>query len=382
MKLKQILPVVIVLAVFSAIGIYVGATANVFPIQASAEAASVDQLFNIMLAFAVVIFLVVEVGIIYTIVRFRRHKGDETDGKPIHGNTQLEIIWTAIPAVIVVFLSVLSYRVFAENEKLFGGTENAFQVDAIAAQYQWSFAYYLPSNADPALTPEQRERIRSYMTSPLLMLPKDRLIQVNIQARDVMHAFYIPEFRIKQDAIPGAPGNPRITNAFFTPTMVGEWAVKCAELCGGGHGTMSLINRVRVVEQPEFDKWQAELYAKAVETLNNPRSPENGKRLVAEKYPCSGCHILSDGWPSQNKIGPSLNGIATRAAGYAAANEGVLGNPKDAAAYIRTAIVNPNYFVVTGYGANVMPQNYGDRSAMPEDDLEAIIAYLLTQKAS
>lgn len=374
MRLNRLIPVIIVLAVFLAIGIVAGLTANWFPDQASAEAVSVDSLFNFMLAIAVFIFLIVEVGIVYTIIRFRARKGDDSDGRNYHGNTALEITWTAIPAVIVFVLAILSFQVFAD---LRTPGENAVVIGAHGQQFQWSFQYPLPPRGETELVgdPEKRDKVLSYMVDTALYVPLNRPVTMDITAADVMHAFYVPEFRVKQDAIPG-----RVTNTYFTPTKLGVYSVECAELCGSGHGNMSLISKVHIVEQADFDAYIEGLYDKAIAIVNDPRNAEVGKVLLASgRYPCSGCHILTDAYPLQNKIGPSLNGIATRAAEHAANGEGVLGG-NDAAAYIRTSIINPNFYVVAGYPAGVMPQNFGDRSIMPEDDLEAIVNYLLTQQ--
>lgn len=372
MNTNRLIPVIVVLAIFTAIGIGVGLTAQWFPVQASVEARSVDSLFNFMLAIATVIFLIVEGGIIYVIWRYRARKGDNSDGRNYHGNTALEITWTAIPAVIVFVLAVFSFQVFAD---LRTPGVNALDIGAVGQQFQWSFKYQLPANADPNLTEEQRQKLTSYMVSSELYVPVDRAITMHIEAVDVMHAFFIPEFRVKQDAIPG-----RVEKAYFTPTMKGEFWVFCAELCGTGHAAMSQINKIHIVEQDEFDNYVNTLYERGLQIINDPRNPEVGKQLMASgRYPCKGCHILSDAYPEANRIGPSLNGIATRAEGHAAADEGTIGG-NDAAAYIRTSILNPNAYLVAGYQAGIMPQNYNDRSIMPEDDLEAIVNYLLTQK--
>src|SRR5438094_561517 len=109
-KSNRIVTVIIIGVVVVAIGVIVGLTARWMPTQASAEAKSVDSLFNFMLAIATVVFLIVEGGIIYSIIRFRHRAGDDSDGPPDHGNTALEVTWTAIPAVIVFVLTIYSYK--------------------------------------------------------------------------------------------------------------------------------------------------------------------------------------------------------------------------------------------------------------------------------
>ncbi|HRE49353.1 MAG TPA: cytochrome c oxidase subunit II [Aggregatilineales bacterium] len=371
MKTSRVIPFLMVGAVFVVIGVLVGLTVRVFPVQASAESVSVDALFNFMLAIAVVVFLIVEGGIIYSILRFRRRAGDETDGIPLHGNTALEITWTTIPAIIVFVLSIVSYQVFAATR---APSDDMLTVRVQGQQFQWTFFYDMPPDSDPAVTPELRERIAQYMVSADLYLPVGRRIQAALSSRDVIHAFYVPEFRIKEDAVPG-----RTTNVYFTPIKPLESWVLCAELCGVGHAAMSQINRIFVVEESSYEKFVADLYAQAKETANNPRAPEVGKQLVAQKYPCGTCHVIGE-LGLKGAVGPSLNGVATRAEGHAAASEGLFGGT-DAAAYLRGSLVKPNAYVVSGYDAGLMPQNYGDPTIMSEDDLEAIINYLLTLKA-
>lgn len=387
---RNVTPFLIAIGVFTLIGIITGLVARPFPIQASAEAGSVDSLFNFMLAFAVVIFLIVEAGLIYSIVRFRRKPGDETDGPPDHGNTALEVTWTAIPAVIVTVLAILSFIVWNDTRS---PKDGEVVVGVIGAQFKWAFQYQPPPEASEQFDEAQIEKLKSYMITDRLVLPVNRPARMDIQAQDVMHAFYVPEFRIKQDAIPG-----RISNAYFTPIERGEWWVLCAELCGTGHAAMSQVNRVEVMEEARYNAYVNDLYQRALNIVTDPRNPEVGKALIQQKYPCGTCHVLDDAGLVGN-IGPSLNGIATTAAERAAAGEGVQANlisdpsagsappgtlPADydvqAAAYLRTAILNPNYYLAPGYSAGIMPQNYGDRTVMPDDDREAIINYLLLQK--
>jgi cytochrome c oxidase subunit II len=367
-KSNRLLTFLMIGAGFVVIGLIVGATANVFPAQASAEAATIDTLFNVMLAIAVVVFLIVEGGIVYTIWRFRKRPGDETDGANIHGNMALEITWTAIPTVIVIFLSIYSWSVFNQTRT---PSPNEIAIGAIGQQFQWKFAYALPANADPALTEEERAKIASYMISADLVMPVNQPVRLDIEALDVLHAIYIPEFRVKQDAIPG-----RVSNAYFTPIQVMESWVLCAELCGVGHAAMSQINKVYVRSQADYETFINDLYANAVKIASDPRSAEVGKQLIVNKYPCGTCHVVTE-LGLKGNIGPSLEGVADRAKGHAEKGEGLVGGT-DAAAYLRGSIVNPNGYLVSGYNAGLMPQNYGLPSVMPEDDREAIINYLLT----
>jgi cytochrome c oxidase subunit II len=364
-NLNRTTTVIVVGLVLIAIGAFVGLTAHVMPVQASAEAVSVDSLFNFMLGIATVVFLIVEGGIIYSIIRFRRKPGDETDGPPQHGNTALEITWTAIPAVIVFILTIYSYKVFSDIQ---APQPNETVIGVIGQQFQWTFTYPYEPFSD--LSNEQNDIAKSNMISTDLHVPSGRSVRVEIQARDVMHGFYIPEFRIKQDAIPG-----RITTTRFTPTTVGEYAVVCSELCGQGHAQMH--NKVFVDDATTYDAFVADMRTRAREAVTNPRRPERGKQLVQQKYPCGSCHTLADAGLT-GIVGPNLNGIATKAANNVdnrLSNSGVQ-TPEE---YLRLSILNPGVYLVPGFG-NLMPKNFADPNVMPEDDREAIVNYLMTQK--
>jgi len=362
--------IIIVGAVFIAIGVLVGVFVKPMPVEASAEARSVDALFSFMLAIGVVVFLIVEGGIIYSIIRFRRRKGDDSDGIYLHGNTTLEIIWTAIPSVIVAILSIYSLQVFADTHT---PRPDALQVNVVGAQFLWKFQYDMPPDSDPKVTPELRDKIKTYMSDSTLVLPVNRAATMNITSEDVLHGFYIPDFRIKQDAIPGR--NSPVT---FTPTLIGEYHVMCSELCGAGHGRMSQINTVKVVTQQEYDSYIGTMYADAKKNATDPTTAAVGRILISKNYPCGSCHAITE-LGMNSAIGPRLDGVATRAEAHAKAGEGLLGGT-DAAAYIRASIVNPNLYIAAGFGPNIMPQNFGDKKVMPEDDLKAIVNYLLTLK--
>ena len=365
MKPLRYLVIFIVGAVFIAIGVYVARTANWFPTAASAEAGQVDQLFNVMLGIATVIFLIIEGGILGSIIFFRHRKGDETDAAPDHGNTALEVTWTAVPAVIVFILSILSYQLFAQMQT---PKNNELALGVKAQQFFWQFSYPYEPFSD--LTKEQNDAAAANMVSNELHLPLNRPVVMDITSVDVLHSFYVPEFRMKQDAIPG-----KTTNARFTPTQLGDYNVVCTELCGANHAAMHAP--VIVQNGSDYDAWVGDLRGKARIAALDPRRADRGKQLMQTKYPCGSCHKLADAGLIQT-VGPDLDGIATRAADNQD-NRLTGSNAKDVAEYLRISIVNPSTYLVPGY-ADLMPKNFGDPTVMPEDDREAIVNYLLTQK--
>jgi cytochrome c oxidase subunit 2 len=219
---------------------------------ASKEKAPIVTLFNVMIVLSSLVFSVVMVMMIYALWKFRAKPGDESDGEPIHGNTRLEIIWTVVPTVIVLFGGVYSTIVLNDIEaKATDGP--TMEVDVTAQQFAWKFDY-----------PEQG------VTSNELHVPDGTQLELHLNALDVLHSFWVPEWGIKRDLVPGAdePGGDEIDNVVrVTPDEEGTYSVVCTELCGWGHATM---RAAAVVEsQDSFDTWakeQAKLEKGAVST--------------------------------------------------------------------------------------------------------------------
>ncbi|MEP0955995.1 cytochrome c oxidase subunit II [Microcoleus sp. FACHB-1515] len=283
------------------ISLWYGQNHGLLPPAVSAEAAMVDGLFNTMMTVSIGLFLLIEGALVISVIKFRRKKGDTEDGPPIHGNVPLEIVWTAIPAVIVLIIGVYSFDVYralggfdpeaasdpgagsvtqvamlpdgtASNlvtpPKHKGGHNHmmalgvgAFpqdegrpadvNVDVTGLQYAWIFTY-----------PE------SGITSGELHVPANEEVQLNIKAQDVLHAFWVPELRLKQDAIPNREAELR-----FKPTVPGEYSINCAELCGPYHGAM---NTKLYVHTPEdYDKWVQEQVALGSESQTVAIAPSD-----------------------------------------------------------------------------------------------------------
>jgi cytochrome c oxidase subunit 2 len=210
---------------------YLAATQlNLMPAEASTRAVSVDRLFRVMVGTAAVIFVLVEGALVYAALRFRQRDGDDADARPVHGNTTLEAVWTAIPAMIVVVIGFYAYQTLVDIEK---PEPNPLVVEVIGRQFIWQFRY-----------PEQG------VIAQELHLPIDRPVRLEITSADVIHSFWVPQFRGKRDATPG-----RVAEFLITPTELGEFPVRCAELCGPGHATMT--TKVIVQNQSDFETWLA-----------------------------------------------------------------------------------------------------------------------------
>jgi cytochrome c oxidase subunit 2 len=197
--------------------------------QGSTAADDIDRLLDVLIVLASFVFSAVMVMMIYSIWKWRAKPGDESDGAPIHGNTRLEIAWTVIPTVIVLFLAVYSWIVLSDIE---AHDPDRMVVDVYAQQYEWHFNY-----------PEEG------VTSRELHVPVDRQVEFRLHALDVLHSFWVPEWRIKKDAVPGIT-----TRAYVTPTNAEDLTLVCTELCGIGHSTMRAPVKVED-SQSAFDQW-------------------------------------------------------------------------------------------------------------------------------
>ena len=215
-------------ALASAIGIAISLSIDWFPAQGSTAAEDIDTLWDVLLIVSVPIFVLVMTTAIYSVVRFRAKPGDQGDGAPIHGNTRLEIVWVTIPFLIVTSLAAYGWIVLDDIE---AKAADEMVVDVQGQQFNWTFKY-----------------VEEDLPSGELVLPVDRRVKFNIRSQDVIHSFWVPEFRMKQDAVRDITTTTRVT-----PTRVGSWQIVCAELCGIGHATMR--QRVRVVPQDEFERW-------------------------------------------------------------------------------------------------------------------------------
>lgn len=197
---------------------------------ASTAAPKIDTLLDVMIVLSAFVFALVMVMLFYALWKFKAKPGDESDGEPIHGNTRLEVAWTVIPTIIVLFGAGYSWAVLNDIEER---ADNPITVDAFAQQFAWSFGY---PGKDMAYSEGE------------LHVPLGRQVQFKMHALDVIHSFWVPEWRVKKDAVPGIT-----TTVTVTPDKPGTYQLICTELCGFGHATM----RAEVVVEPpaEFRKW-------------------------------------------------------------------------------------------------------------------------------
>jgi cytochrome c oxidase subunit 2 len=328
----------------------------ILPVGASAEAEGIDNLFLIMMILSAIIFIFVQGFLIYFALIFRRKPEDGPDavGRNLHGDNRLEIAWTVAPAIIVVVLTILSFREL-DKLRLNEVVPGAHNVDVIGYQFAWDFIH-----------PETGIREANVLT-----LEAGQEVTLAITGRDVSHAFWVPEFRLKQDATPGYVRRITFTpllphnDASFEGKYPEGFPLRCAELCGAGHSQM--VARVRVLSSDEYAAWQAE----QIEAMN---SAPDGATVYQQKG-CIGCHQL-DAVGAVGAVGPTHNGMGATAEARIA-DPTYTGTATTAEEYLIESIRDPNAFVVPNYPAGVMQPYPPDQ--INDAELEALVQFMLEQ---
>jgi cytochrome c oxidase subunit 2 len=293
------------------------------PVSASRQAGRIHFVYWFATVIAIGVFAVVAAILTYSIIHFRVRPDDDSDGPPTHGHTTVEIVWTAIPAVLVTAISIVSAIVLAQNGH---AGSNPLVVKVKAVQFAWNFTY--PNG-------------KSY---GYLTLPKDRPAKLEITAADVIHSFWVPQFSQKQDAVPGQ------TNVLvITPDKLGTYPVICTELCGLGHALMR--SHADVVTPAKFAAF-----------MKNGASVSPGLAAF-QQYGCGGCHAFTPAH-STGAVGPDLDKLATYAN---QANRGSLAD------FTRESIVDPGAYIQPGF-SDAMPHIF--KTEIPANVLTQLVQYL------
>lgn len=332
-----------ILVIVMTILTYVGLTSiDLLPVSASlqggsiSDVGSIDWLWNWELVVMCFLFSLIIVPMFYSLVVFRRRKGDTSDGEHMEGNTTLEIAWTVLPLVLVFAFAYMGAYSLAEVRRV---DPNARIINVRAQQFTWTFEY-----------PQYG------FFSKELHLPVDQQVVLKLTSSDVIHSFWVPEFRVKQDVVPG-----RITDYIVTPTLNGSYKVRCAELCGTSHAYME--NLVLVENQDDFDAWVAGQMAIAAEAA---LTPEGQGQLLSVKNGCVGCHSV-DG---SGSLAPTWFGLYGRNSPLADGSVVVADD-----AYIAESILDPRAKEVEGFSPTFMPA-----FNLSEEEIANIIAYIKTLK--
>jgi cytochrome c oxidase subunit 2 len=323
--------------VVSILGIAAGLLINWFPIQASGQAKPIDTLWDVLIIASVPVFVLVETVVLFSVWKFRMRPGEEMlDGPPIHGNTRLEIVWTAIPAILLVGLCTYAFLVLHDVEKA-PAAGTTLHVRVVGQQFAWTF--YYPNGPGKEVE------------SPVLYLPNQQNVEFTIQSRDVIHDFWVPAFRIKRDAVPGIDTKYRIKTI-----AEGDYSIVCAELCGLGHSTMR--GSAHVVSRQAYAAWLAKLKSggKSVPAGGGAAPAPNGKELFTAEG-CISCHTLADAGAT-GTVGPDLDKVL---------------KGRDPA-FIKQSIVDPNAFIQPGYQKDIMPPDFGSKLSAAQ--IDALVKYL------
>lgn len=328
----------------SAIAIAVALAIDWFPEDGSTSSDEIDTLWDVLLVVSIPIFALVMTVALFNVWKYRARPGDMSDGPPIHGDTKLEVIWVTIPAVIVAVLSVYGWVVLDNIEDK---REDRMIVEVTGQQFAWSFQYPMEGGKK--------------VPSNELVLPEGRQVEFKIRSKDVIHSFWIPEFRLKSDAVPGITTEWRAT-----PKGTGTHQIVCAELCGIGHSTMR--QSVRVVPEPEFTAWldKRSRGGEAAGAAPGSQDQAAGGKQVFNNTGCNTCHTLSDA-EATGEVGPSLDEL-----GQVAGERKPGTKPED---YVRESIVDPAAFAVEGFDGGTMPADYEKR--LTPEEIDSLVEYLL-----
>ena len=334
----QVRQMLLIGAVASVLGIALALVIDWFPVPASTQAGPIDTLWDVLLIASVPVFVLVETIVLYCAIKFRMRPGEELkDGPPIHGNTKLEIIWTAIPAILLVGLCTYAYVVLTDIEEATAG--ETLNVRVVGEQFTWTF-YYEGEGGDE-------------VASPQLYLPPNTPVYFTVQSKDVIHDFWVPAFRMKIDAVPGIDTHLRVT----TTDRLGEFPVVCAELCGLGHSTMR--QSAHVVPREDYDARLAELAKGPAAGGGGGGGETDGKTLftdAAQPTSCKSCHTLADAGAT-GTTGPNLDEVV----------------PDLSEAQIKESIEDPDAEITQGFPGGLMPR-YGD--TLSPEQVDALVKYL------
>ncbi|MEI7704606.1 MAG: cytochrome c oxidase subunit II [Deltaproteobacteria bacterium] len=314
-------------------GSLIAAGPGYMPERASSVAEGVDQVFALLFWMSA-FFLVVIIGLtVLFVIRYRaRASRPGPEASPDH-STKLEIFWTAIPLLLVFVIFAASTKVYLAMTELEPGA-NPQRVQVTARKWSWWF--------DHAGGKGSKE----------LHVLVGRPVELVLASTDVVHSLYVPQFRLKQDAVPG-----RFTRMVFTPTVPGTYPILCTEYCGTNHSTMSAVAVVHP-DQASFDAWAAEGKGGEESLL------QVGVRVFEEKG-CSACHSV-DGSPG---VGPSIKGIWGKDEKL---TDGKIAKVDEN--YIRESIVTPGAKIVAGFDDMMPPVPLDDR------EIQGIVAYIQSLK--
>ncbi len=304
------------------------------PTEGTKIASQVDNLYGFLLAASFISCIIVIGGMIFFVWKYRRRTETDKTAYITH-NTFLEFLWSFIPLVIFLAVFAWGWLIYHDMRTM---PKDALEVHVTGKQWAWEFEYK-----------------SGVKTGNLLVVPVNKDVKLIMTSRDVLHSFYVPSFRIKQDVIPGT-----YTALWFNADKLGEFHVFCAEFCGTQHSGM--LATVKVVTQAEYEAWLLEESQVGALPL-----AQRGQKLFQAKA-CASCHSVSD---ASAKVGPSLwqkFGVKEQT------EEGEFQVDEN---FVRESILNPNAKTTKGFPKGVMPTFQGQ---LNETELNALIEYIKTLK--
>lgn len=331
--MKHFIAVTLLVAILTA-GVGIGLTeTGLFPEQASVQAEPIDTLFQMHIWAIAFLFSLIVGFMLYSIIVFRRKGDDDSDGDYFTGHTGLEVIWTIVPLATVVFFAVIGAQFLGE---VLQPAPDPLEVDVVGSQWSWRFDY------------------EEYgFSSTELRLPVNKQALLTLSSTDVIHSFWVPEFRVKQDALPGEGMERELR---ITPKKVGEFTARCAELCGTRHAYMTAP--VIVMEPGDFDAWVQE------QQTELPTDPVARGEQWSQEFGCTACHS-TDGSES---VGPTWAGLFGSQETLADGTTVEVG-----AEYLEESIRDPQAKLVAEFEDVVMP-NVSE--SMTAEQIQDIIAFI------
>ena len=301
----------------------------------STIAGEVDALFYFIFYTAIVLFVLVMAFTTYFIIRYRRRGERELTSGVAH-NTKLEILWTVIPTILVIIVFVWGFKTYLRMNI---APADALEIKATGQKWFWVFDY--PNGANSMND---------------LVVPAGKTVKLLMSSQDVIHSFFVPDFRVKMDVLPN-----RYTITWFEATNPGEYDIYCTEYCGKGHSEM--LGKVKVLSQEDYTEWVA---SAAVDIPEGMSLEEAGAQLYTSKA-CATCHSI-DGSPG---VAPSFLGKFGSQEALVDGSEVLVDEN-----YVRESILNPQAKIVLGYQP-VMPTYQG---VLTDRQIDALIAYMKTLK--
>jgi cytochrome c oxidase subunit 2 len=330
------------LVILGIVGTVVGLLAGIgivavgfMPEEASKQAANTDAVFDIMVIVTSGIAGLVTAILVAALFLFRERRGETRVAPPVHGHHGLEVIWTAIPAMIVIALTGISWKALNDNE----GGKADMTITVWGQQFDWTYDY-----PGKGLTNVHQ-----------LVVPVNAKINLDVQSKDVIHGFWVPAWRLQINATPGQTNHLRVT-----PSRIGDFKVVCTFICGSGHPVMgtnvqgSIPARIKVVSQADYAAFLADAQKKATTAASNPNA---AAVKVFATAGCGACHTWTPAG-STGAIGPSLDGVSKL---------------PDAANFIRQSIVDPSAVITPGY-SDQMPKDF--KSKLTPDELDVLVKAL------